>query len=243
MPRVAQKSPLIIVKNLVLIEIGAVFVYIVAGLFAHYAKIYRSLPIADYLSFQIAQAIFIFGAQTWILIFLYFRWSKEYIAPEIKDLLVREEGENLEFKSSFRWDLKERKVNKAMEKAAMKTIAAFLNGRGGHLIIGVDDSKNILGLDADLGSLAKQNHDGFENHFTHIFHNMIGPTFRQHVSLAQADVDGKVCCVVRVFPSDRPVFLKTDDRNEEFYIRTGNATTSLKLSEASKYIRSRFGKN
>ncbi len=315
------------VKSLVLIEISAVLIYIAAGLLAHYAKIYRSLPFSDLISFQIAQALFIFIAQTLILVFILLKWSSEsyvfrsnqisylygiwqrkekilaldddmefswkqgplgriakygnlilkykngkqivlkYIpdarkylnylnnlkaanqnfqsfrtTPDFKELLAREESDNLEFKSSFRWDMKEAKVNKMIERSAMKTVAAFLNSRGGHLVIGVDDGKNILGFDNDLATLAKKNTDGFENHFTNIFNSMIGPTFRHYISLTHVDTDKKPCCIVSVAPSANPVYLKLDDRNEEFFIRTGNGTTALKLSEVNKYIRSRFGR-
>ena len=323
--KVIKKSPFVIIKSLLLVEVTAVLLYLFIGFLGHYAQIYRSLPISDFISFQIAQALFIFIGQTVILVIVFLKWSSEsyifkndqisyfygiwqrkeksmilenmesfdwhqgplgriakyghlvlkykngkkiilkYIpdaqkyfnhlnnlkaikissqifkeAPDINELLSRDENESLEFKSSFRWDTKEGKVNKMMEKSAMKTVAAFLNSRGGHLVIGVDDGKNILGMEKDWTTLPKSNHDGFENHFTHIFHNMIGPTFRQYVNLANIDIGGKNCCVVSVSPSSNPVYLKSDDKNEEFYIRTGNGTTSLRLSEVNKYIRNRF---
>jgi len=133
------------------------------------------------------------------------------------------------------------KVNKNLERAAMKTVAAFLNSSGGQLVIGVDDEKKTLGLDKDYDTLGRPNADGFENHFSHIFNNMIGAEFRQLVRLAWTSVGDKECCVINVIPSIRPVYLKTDE-SEEFYIRTGNGTTSLRLSEANSYINSRFRK-
>ena len=300
------------------------FVYLAAALLGHYAKIYRSLPIADYLSFQIAQALFLFVIQGLILVFIILRWHSEsytfktdriiysygflhrkhkevlfdetekfdwaqglmgrlakyghlkirtksgkhflfkYIpdakrysdhlnnlknskegsrvfkeTPDINNLLNKNEHESLEFKSSFRWDFKENKVNRSLERAVMKTVAAFLNSGGGHLVIGVDDAKKVVGLETDLVTLVKKDIYGLENHFSNIFHQMIGPTFRHYVNLTNVELGGKHCCVVSVSPSANPVYLRSDD-NEEFYIRTGNGTTSLKLSEANKYIRGRF---
>lgn len=229
------------IRVLIFIEVGAVFTYFIVGLLGHYAQIYRKLPISEFLSFQIAQGLFIFGVQSLLISLVYLKWKSDYKKiPSIHGLLAKEENDRLEFKSSFRWDLKESKVNKAIEKSVMKTIAAFLNSHGGHLVIGVDDNRNIIGVEKDLASLPKANHDGFENHFTHIFHNMIGPTFRQYINLVSVDVDGKNCCIVSVSPSSSPVYLRSDDKNEEFYIRTGNGTTSLRLSEVGKYIRNRF---
>lgn len=159
--------------------------------------------------------------------------------PDILGLISAGEHEGVEFKSTFRWDTRNNKVNRELEKAAMKTITAFLNSSGGHLVIGVSDSKSVLGFGPDYATLAKQSADDFENHFSHVFSNMIGPEFRQFVHLTWHNLDGKECCVVNIEPSHRPAYLKSDG-NEEFYIRTGNGTTSLKFSEASSYIESRF---
>ena len=82
--------------------------------------------------------------------------------------------------------------------------------------------------------------DGFENHFSNMFRTTIGPELRQFVKLSFPVIDGKECCLVQVAPSPRPAYLKADDRSEEFYVRTGNATTSLTFSEAASYIASRF---
>jgi len=158
---------------------------------------------------------------------------------EVRDLVGQDEHEGLEFKSSFRWDRIQNKLNKNLEKAVMKTVAAFMNSNGGHVIIGVDDQKRVIGISEDFSSLPKANADGFKNHFTNVFHQMIGPEFRQFVKLSCVPVEGKEVCWVQVVPSTRPVYMKVDEK-EEFYIRTGNGTTPLKLSEASSYIDSKW---
>jgi hypothetical protein len=71
---------------------------------------------------------------------------------------------------------------------------------------------------------------------------MIGAEFRQFVKLDWSRVEGKECCLVSVSPTRKPVYLKNDNNGEEFYIRTGNGTTALKLSEAHAYIDSRRNK-
>lgn len=322
---IIRKSPIVIIKNFLFLQIAAVAIYVVAGSLTHYARIYRSLSVSKIISFQIAQAFFVFGIEIILVFYIFFRWYKEYFRidpdkiihgwgilyrhkvmisldnifsvvyhqgplgklvkhgtielkegltgkviklkdiPEpqeavdfilkikqqndrqanfasprnLEELLLGLENENLEFKSTFRWDMKEKKVNRNLEKSSMKTIAAFLNSGGGHLVLGADDQRNIVGLDCDYKTLGKPGPDGFENHFSHIFHNMIGAEFRQFVKLLWTKSDNKDCCVVRVKFGHKPVYLKTDN-NEEFYIRTGNGTTSLKLSEAAVYIDSRF---
>lgn len=328
---IIKKSPIVIVKNFILLQSVAIAVFFVASALANYASIYRSLVISHAISFRIAEALFLFSAETTMVFFIFFRWYKEYYqirngeiihargvlyhhrttiplehvvsvshhqsplgkltkygtieltgintnkkirlknipAPEecvdlilrskrllagkktetpdlvnaptnIQDLLNKDEHENLEFKSTFRWDTRQNIVNHNLEKAVMKTIAAFLNSQGGLLVIGVDDKKSIVGLASDYGSLVRKNIDGFENHFTQIFHNMIGAEFRQFVKLSWSPVEGKECCIVSVSPSHKPAYLRSNNDGEEFYIRTGNGTTSLKLSEANAYIDSRW---
>ncbi len=325
MPTRIKPSPIIIVKNFLILQAGAVLAYFIAGSLTHYAQFYRALGISEIISFQIAQGIFILASEIILVFYIFFRWHREYYEiqsgqvvhangllhrrrttiplqqvtsvayhrgplgkiaqygtvelrdhlsqsiavlkhipdpqdwiglilkskqqteplafykhpPNLEDLLQTEEHESLEFKSTFRWDLRSQKVNQQLEKASMKTIAAFLNSRGGCLVLGVDDHKTILGLTKDFATLGKESTDGFENHFSHIFHKMIGPEFRHLVRLHWQKVENKECCIVNVTPAHKPTYLKSDE-SEEFYIRTGNGTTSLKFSEASSYIASRF---
>lgn len=329
-PVIIKKSPIVIVKNFILLQGAAAIVFFIAGALADYGEIYSSLSVSRSVSFRIAEALILFSAETTMVFFIFFRWYRESFQirkgeiihargvlyrhktaiplenvismshrqgplgkltkygvielasnntnkkirlenipnPEeyvnlilkfkrfsvgkntrvamptdtkanILDLLNKDEHENLEFKSTFRWDTRQNIVNRNLEKSVMKTIAAFLNSQGGHLVIGVDDNKAIVGLAFDYGSLIRKDADGFENHFTQVFHNMIGAEFRQLVKLNWSRVDDKECCVISVLPSHEPIYLKGDNNGEEFYIRTGNGTTSLKLSEANAYIDSR----
>lgn len=161
------------------------------------------------------------------------------VEPNLNKLLSLEEHERLEFKSSLRFDHKNGQTNREMEKAVMKTIAAFLNTKGGHLIIGVNDKKEPIGLEKDYQTLRRPDSDGFENHFTLVFNTMIGPEFRQLVKVWFNLFGNNDICIIQVVPSPRPVYLKLDD-NEHFYVRTGNVTTPLKLSEIEAYRRSRW---
>jgi membrane protein YdbS with pleckstrin-like domain len=157
----------------------------------------------------------------------------------IEKILSEGEHEWLEFKSTLRWDLNQNKVNKNLEKAVMKTITAFMNSGGGHLLIGVDDFGNLIGLDPDYKSLPKAGPDGFQNHFNNVFHAMIGPGFRQFVELTIQKMEDKDFCLAKILSSNKPAYLKFEEQ-EEFYIRTGNGTTALKLSEVAPYIDSRW---
>ncbi len=193
----------------------------------------------------------------------YLRTIEKYLgirgAPQgnldIHKLIAEDEHEQLEFKSSFRFDLRSAQANRDLEKAAMKTVAGFLNSKGGNLVIGVGDlpartggpadasgkagGREPIGLNHDYQTLKRPTSDGFENHFTQVFNAMIGPEFRHLVKLRFPAVGERELCVVSVAPSPRPIYLKLDD-NEHFYVRTGNITTPLKMSEVESYARSRW---
>lgn len=55
-------------------------------------------------------------------------------------------------------------VSKKLEEVVIKTLAAFANGQGGTLLIGVDDSGAVLGLDNDYHALGGANRDKLELH-------------------------------------------------------------------------------
>jgi len=166
--------------------------------------------------------------------------EKETQKLSVQDLILTGENNYLEFKQGLRWDPKQQTINKGLEKTAMKSIASFLNADGGKFIIGVADDKTIYGLEQDYKTLPRQDRDGFENHFNHIFQSMLGPRFRQFVKVSFEKIDGRDICVVEVKPSDSQVYLKSNNA-EEFFIRTGNTTSALTMSEAQDYIKSRWG--
>jgi predicted HTH transcriptional regulator len=75
------------------------------------------------------------------------------IEERLLELLAEGEGPTVEFKSSFRYDFKASRVNKELTKAVVKTLAAFLNSRGGTLLIGIDDvDKSLRQQDARVRS-------------------------------------------------------------------------------------------
>jgi tryptophan-rich sensory protein len=157
----------------------------------------------------------------------------------IPDLIAAGEGQYTEFKASFSWDYHRHRINKDLHKAVMKNIAGFMNTGGGVLLLGVGDEGEMLGLEQEFQSLGKPNADGFENSFNTTFRHMIGPEHRPYVSLSFEQLAEKTVCRVVVLPAPEPVYL-THNNREEFYIRTGNASQPLTLSQAVKYVQTHF---
>src|SRR5260370_15798735 len=70
-------------------------------------------------------------------------------AKAVKDLIAAGESALVEFKSSARWDVKNSKPEKFIERIIVKTVAALLNTQGGTLVIGVEDERKVYGLAED----------------------------------------------------------------------------------------------
>jgi hypothetical protein len=72
----------------------------------------------------------------------------------------------VEFKSSARWDVKNGKPEKFIERIIVKTVAALLNTQGGTLVIGVEDDGKVYGLTEDYKLSGGKGRDSFENWLT-----------------------------------------------------------------------------
>jgi len=233
-----KKKSLLIVRNLVVAEVIFYGLFMVLALSANWAQLYRMhFVISDHIPFTVLEFIGLGISQIVMIAAVVSRSVFE--EQDIREILNSNEHERLEFKTTLRWDVNRERVNKDLEQGVMKTVTAFLNSAGGTLVIGVDDHRQIYGLEADMMSLAKQNHDGFENHFNNLFSSMIGPEFRQRVKLSFHYVDNKSVSLIQVDPAHRPAYLKTE-KGEDFFIRTGNATTPLKVSQVDPYISSQW---
>lgn len=167
--------------------------------------------------------------------------SNECQDKTISEIIKTGENQCVEFKSSLLWDNKKKAPNKDIQYSIMKTITGFMNTQGGTLLIGINDKKEIVGLENDLKNIKRKDLDGFENFFNLIFTKMIGLEFRHYVDISFEKFKKKDICIIRVQPSSKPVYLK-DKKSESFFIRAGNATHPLRISEATRYIEENFKK-
>ncbi|MEZ4273640.1 MAG: putative DNA binding domain-containing protein [Myxococcota bacterium] len=167
--------------------------------------------------------------------------KKSFTPEEIQNLIDKGESASVEYKSSARWDYKKNERNKVLETVIAKTVAGFLNAKGGTLLIGVDDDGNVLGLEPDYKTLSKRpDKDGYEQFLVNLLSSSLGKAAAANVSPSFHAVDGKEICLVDVEPSPSPVYLK-DGANSRFYVRTGNATQEFGTKETVEYVGSHWG--
>jgi len=168
--------------------------------------------------------------------FLRFFGAEHRKISVVTELISRGESDNLEFKSTFRWDIRQNKKNPAIEHASLKTMAAFMNSDGGDLLIGVEDDGNILGVEMD----GFPNDDKFLLHLWSLIKSSMGQDISPYLKTTLEKFDGKSVCRVQCLPSPKPIFLRQKGFDESFYIRIGPSTGSLEISEALKYIADHF---
>jgi Putative DNA-binding domain len=161
------------------------------------------------------------------------------LESDLQTLIAKGESANLEFKSSFRWDLRENKVNRVLEGVIMKTLAGYMNGTGGTLLIGVSDDGALVGLDHDYKTLKKRDRDGFEQALMTAIATKLGADACQSVHIVFHSVESKEVCRVMVAPMDRPVYVKDGD-SPKLYVRTGALTRELNVQEAVDYTSARW---
>jgi hypothetical protein len=164
----------------------------------------------------------------------------------IDDLIAEGESDELEFKSSIRWDYRHECPSKKLEEVILKSVAAFANGQGGTLLIGVSNDGTVLGLERDYAALGGADRDRFELHLRNILNHCFGVSFvTNRLRLNFPAANGTEICQIDVSPAQNPVIVKLTDKNgqaiERFYVRSGNASPELPLSEMNAYIRERFG--
>ncbi len=161
------------------------------------------------------------------------------LEKDLRALISHGESAVVEFKSTFRWDLKESRPNKALEEVIMKTLAGFMNGEGGSLIIGVSDDGEITGLEHDYKILKKKDRDGFEQALMAAVASKLGTDVCQYLQMVFHNTTGKDVCRIIVRPSHRPVYIK-EGSDMRFYLRTGVSTRGLNVQEAVEFISTRW---
>ncbi len=163
------------------------------------------------------------------------------LGKDIELLIARGEGPELEFKSSFRWDYQQQSVNRALEFVILKTIAGFLNGSGGTLLIGISDDQQVLGLEQDFNSLKRKDEDGFEQTLMTAIASQLGTDMCQYTHCVFHAINGKAVCRVIVAKSPRPVYIKKSG-DIKFYLRSGGGTRELNVQEVVDYTASHWKK-
>jgi hypothetical protein len=149
--------------------------------------------------------------------------------------ISRGEGMHAEFKTTLRVNLATGQNDPKMEHAVLKTVAAFLNSKGGTVFVGVNDRGEVVGLDNDKFA----SEDKMALHLDNLLKDKLGGAVFACIKTLFGEVSGKRFLAIECAASGKPVFLKSA-AGEEFYIRAGASSPALPASHAHEYIQQRF---
>lgn len=165
--------------------------------------------------------------------------TSEFTEQRVREMIADGEGQTVEYKSSLRWDYRGSCVNKDLTKMVIRTLAAFLNARGGSLIIGVNDDGALLDLKDDIATLPKKSLDGFELALRGAVASYLGEEIDPYVTVEFASIDNKYVAIASCAAHTSPVYVR-DGQRREFCVRSGNLTRSLDVAAAVAYIQNHW---
>jgi len=162
-------------------------------------------------------------------------------ALPVDQLIAAGETEHVEFKAAARFNQHTGERDPKIELVIVKTVAGFANGKGGTLLIGVNDAGHAIGLDEDLTLVKKGDLDGYQLFLTDLLEHTIGKPATASVKVTFPAVDGHQVCRVDVEPAISPVFVDPPGGNKQadFYVRIGNSTRQLTTDEVLSYQKAR----
>ncbi|MXX81445.1 MAG: DUF262 domain-containing protein [Chloroflexi bacterium] len=147
-------------------------------------------------------------------------------------LIAGGESDDVEFKSTLRMNLHSGAKDSRMEDAIVKTVAGFLNLKGGSLVIGVQDDGTPIGIEHD----EFESEDKMNLHLTNLLNDRLNPTIWANVHANFEDYGAKRVLTVRCDPSSKPVY----DKHGRLFVRTGHATRELSAQEAAEFVQAQF---
>lgn len=149
------------------------------------------------------------------------------------ELIEKEESITHELKSTLRINLKTNQPDEKMVYGVLKTIAGFLNTKGGNLIIGVSDNHEIVGLDKDKF----KNLDEWQRFFKDKVNSKIPGSFLEtfiHPRLIKKDNKD-----IAIIECEKLDYDKTAYLDDKVFIRQTASTKELTSKEAIEWIKNR----
>lgn len=150
------------------------------------------------------------------------------------------EGHQVEFKATLFFDIEKKQKNDNLKFSISKTIAAFLNTKGGILFIGINDNGEIEGLENDYQIFNSGNKkDSFHKSLDSTIKHFLGKNCYKYIDAKFHSFNDKDFMVITVKKSLYPVILR--NKNEkEFYIKAGATVEKLDIEETIEWVLGNF---
>lgn len=158
--------------------------------------------------------------------------------PLVEELIAAEESEKLERKESLRAH-GGTIPDQTIVDQVMKACLGFLNRQGGHVLVGIADDGEVVGIERDVsvcGSL-----DKLLLFLTDKLRAVIGSTSVDLISTSTPAVGEMNILLIEVQPSPEPVYPKKPvDGKSGLFVRNNNSTNLLEGQDAHDYTDRRW---
>ena len=164
-------------------------------------------------------------------------FKKLSIEDSIKSMIRKGETKEIEFKETFVLDVRLGNKSDNITLAVIKTIAGFLNADGGDVLVGVNDSGEIRGVNEEMSKFYSSSRDKYLLKVKTAIKERIGEPSYPYIDYGLHEIESLLVLRVSCRRSDNPAFVDEKD----FYVRTNPSTDKLEGPKQLQYIRQRFG--
>ncbi len=179
---------------------------------------------------------------------------------EILEKIQKHESKHFELKSSFKYDINISKhtgtptSNESLRRKIAEETASFMNSDGGIICIGVDNEKNILGLENDYKLQSSYRldkdpsllQDQLRLEITQTLKDYLGNEILSLYEIEFVSINGTSVCCIMIKKSPEPVFVKMnilaiiDKQNKKeklwkCWIRVDNGIMNIQFDSFMKY--------
>jgi predicted HTH transcriptional regulator len=133
-------------------------------------------------------------------------------STELSQLIVDHETLYFELKSSFQWSIRYDRKAECLGEQVVREIAAFMNGKGGKICIGINDQRTTLGLKKDFSITTVKQGQAIEDAFVSKIRNFVKdrltvPTTENLFNSYMMKYDQQQVCIIDVKESSIPIFV------------------------------------
>ncbi len=149
---------------------------------------------------------------------------------------------NVITKPTFRFNPEKKIADSSIMKTAVNSICALYNSKGGVLRIGYSNGQTI-GIQPDLKLFGKKerNNQSFEQYIRKTVGQRLSESQTGNfLSITFPKIKSNVICEINVPFSNVPIYVKSKNKDEEFYVVKNNVSTRLSPRQQIKYIKENF---
>ena len=129
-----------------------------------------------------------------------------------------------------------KKKDDNIRHAFLKEVAAFLNTKGGTVLVGVSDDQRVTGIECDNF----RDTESYERTMSEVIASSLGEVAATLTQIKIHDYDGEKICAVKCEKSPKPIYCEFKNFGQETFVRYGNVTSKPPPKEWVAYCKLRF---